>query len=155
MSLLPPLERRGQASAGDVQGTRRPFIPLGTRQDEERSPESSTLAQVQWGAAVAPPFCLAGGALSLPEGAQDVPVGCQGAPRARPALQCQKGSTQQVLLLLFPPSEESQATGSLLPWVVPPRPRFCLVRGPPIPPLLSEVELSKFCMPSQGLLAEM
>lgn len=44
VSLPPPLERRGQARAGDVQETRRPFIPLGTRQDEERSPESSTLA---------------------------------------------------------------------------------------------------------------
>lgn len=81
MSLLPPLERRGQASAGDVQGTRRPFIPLGTRQDEERSPESSTLAQVQRGAAVAPPSCPPEGALSLPEGAQDVPVGCQEPPK--------------------------------------------------------------------------
>lgn len=108
MSLLPPLERRGQASAGDVQGTRRPFIPLGTRQDEERSPESSTLAQVQRGAAVAPPSCPPEGALSLPEGAQDVPVGCQGAPKAGPVLHSQKGSPQQILLLLLPPSEGSQ-----------------------------------------------
>lgn len=103
VSLPPPLERRGQARAGDVQGTRRPFIPLCTRQDEERSPESSTLAQVQREAVVALPFCLTGGALTLAEGPQDVPVGWQGAPRAGPVLGSQKGSAQQVLLLLPAP----------------------------------------------------
>lgn len=110
MFLLPPQAQRGQARAGDVQGTRRPFIPLDTRQDEERSLKSSTLAHVQWGAAVTPPFHLTGGALTLAEGHQDLPVGWQGAPRAGPALDSQKDSAQQVLLLLLPPSEGSQAT---------------------------------------------
>lgn len=82
VSLPPPLERRGQARAGDVQGTRRPFIPLGTRQDEERSPESSTLAQVQWEAAVAPPFCLTEGVLTLLR----VPRMCQWGGREPPEL---------------------------------------------------------------------
>lgn len=155
MSLPPPLERRGQARAGDVQGTRRPFIPPGTRQDEERSPESSTLAQVPWGAAAAPPFCLTEGALTLAEGAQDLPVGWQRTPRADPALDSQKGSTRQVLLLLLPPSEGSQATGSLLPWVVPHRKMLCLLRGH----LLYSGKLGQVSfvvpVPSQGLLVEM
>lgn len=52
-----------------------------------------------------PHFRLTGGALTLPEGPQDLPVGWQRAPRAGPALDSQKGSAQQVLLLLLPSSE--------------------------------------------------
>lgn len=153
--LPPPQAHRGQARAGDVQGTRRPFIPLDTRQDEERSVKSSTLAHVQWGAAVAPHFRLTGAALTLAEGPQDLPVGWQGAPRADPALDSQKGSAQPVLLLLLLPSEGSQAT--FLSWAVPHRPMLCLVGGPPVAPILSEIGPSKFCAAcaSQGLLGEM
>lgn len=47
VSLPPLLVHRGPAGADNVRGTRRPFIPPGTRQDGERSPEPSTLAQAE------------------------------------------------------------------------------------------------------------
>lgn len=80
-----------------------------------------------------------------------VPRICQWGGREPPELaqapDSQKGSAQQILLLLLslPPSEGPQATGSLLLWAVPHRPMLCLVGGPPTPPVLSEVRPSKFC----------
>lgn len=114
----PPPARRGPARAGDVRGTQRPFIPVGTRRDRERSPKSTALARAEWSC---PGTSLVLEAWPGVPGVGECPVGWQEAP----------GAPQGWSPVPAPTREEPQAVCFLLPMGCIPKWKALLGQGTP------------------------